>query len=84
MVYGAQPGMNNCGARRANSMAGTIQPAGLPDIGRLVEPPLPSATTILQRNAVDGLFARPSKIAAEEYYAPRGGKISLDSSGAFR
>jgi hypothetical protein len=36
------------------------QPAGLPDIGRLGEPPLPSATTRLPRNAADGLFTKPS------------------------
>jgi len=36
------------------------QPAGLPDLGRLGEPPLPSATTKLKRNAVDGLFTRSS------------------------
>ena len=43
---------------------GRGQPAGLPDIGRLGEPPLPSATTKLQRNpapsGTDGLFTKPS------------------------
>jgi hypothetical protein len=36
------------------------QPAGLPDVGRLGEPPLPFATTKLKRNAADGLFTKPS------------------------
>ena len=49
---------SRCKARKAD---GRGKPAGLPDIGRLGEPPLPFATTKAKRNAADGPFTKPSK-----------------------